>query len=154
MRLLAMVLVLGVCGSLMAQTAPAPTGPLGTAAPTSDRFPAEWYTDPAQDPYHPLPPFNPENARTPAPFTPFSAVTMMSSEVSFAGHPPSIYRLPGATMRDSAGRYRTGEQIATYAVENGSIVLASDAASQIEVNDQLPTVPFDGSNPRVRTQTR
>lgn len=137
MRWSATLLVLTVYGSSTAQL-PAPKSAPSAAPFIAEKFPVEWYSEAAQDPYHPLPPFNLKNARMPTPATPFSAVTVMSSEVSLAGQPPSVFEQRGASMRDSVGRTRTDEQIDFPDLRNRSVF----SARQVEVNDPVSHCSF------------
>ncbi len=139
MRLGATVGLLVLCAKLMAQTPPAPTGRLDVAPPPSEKFPADWYA--AQDPYHPAPDGGVVQTNAPVVRAPFSGTTVMSSAVSVPGRPPMKARMRTFTMRDSAGRTRTEEELAPQ-MEGMPATPASLVNRQIEVNDVVTHCSF------------
>jgi hypothetical protein len=134
--------VLIFCARSAAQAPPTSKGLLDAAQPQPDKFPAEWYSEAAQDPYHPLPPFNPLYTSTPTPITPFSAVTVTSSEILAAGGTQTIYGNRTLTMRDSAWRLRTDEERQIVEVGKNGAASSVRVVSQVEVNDPVAHCSF------------
>jgi hypothetical protein len=136
MRWSATVFMLGLCGSLVAQTQAA------TSAPSSEKFPSEWYAESAQDPYHPLPPYNPLYATASAHIAPYSAVTFLFSEPPTSGGTKTTYGGRTLTMRDSAWRLRTDEEVQMGVVGKNGAAPSVKVVNQVEVNDPIAHCSF------------
>jgi hypothetical protein len=146
MRLSATVGIFVLCAKLVAQVPPTPTGQLETPPP-SERFPAEWYSPQAQDPYHPLPEVEATSSIGSMIGVPFSGTTVMSTRISLPGQAPQFSVLREVTMRDSAGRTRI-EQV--FDVDRMPAAIASQMKRQISVNDVVAHCSFDWVEPATK----